>query len=98
MNIGMFGVITQVTIKVKEKFSLEEIKSHHSLTYCLENLDDLVQNSGHTYVKFWVEFYNDFCIMFRTNETDKPISGNPSSVLSFLTVSHGAGNTVQYDY
>ena len=87
VSIGMLGVITEVTVRVKKKFMLEEFRTHHNLTYCLENLDDLVQNSGHKYLKFWIEFYNDFCILFQTNETEKPNVGEPSQLISFLTVS-----------
>ena len=42
----MLGIITEVTVRVKEKFMLEEFQTHHSLDYCMKELDDLVQNSG----------------------------------------------------
>ena len=88
VNIGLFGVVTEVTVRVTNKFKLEENRIHTSLDECLANMDELVHKSGYEYFKIWVEFYHDFCIQYHTTKTDKPIK-EPYflSLLSFLTVS-----------
>ena len=89
VNIGMFGVISEVTLRVKNKFNLKEVRTSHTLDYCLENLDNLVQGN-HTYVKMWVEFYNNFCVLYETEETTEDIKPLPWWLnwwISYLTVS-----------
>lgn len=87
VNIGMFGVLSKITLKVEEKFYLREKRTHHDLQYCLENIDQLVKTDGYEYVKLWMEFYNDFCILFLTNKTDNEIEETPGMLQIFLTVS-----------
>ena len=86
VSVGMLGVVTQVTFRVKPKFTLEETRTPQSLQYCLDNMKDIVENSGNKYVKFWVEFYNDFCALYNTNATEKKETHTP--LFSFLTVSN----------
>ena len=91
VSIGMLGVLTEVTIQAEDLFNLVENRNPHPLSsYCLENLDDLVLNSEYTYVTMWMDFYNDFCILFNTNRTNAPPT--PVSpfkpLIDFLTVSH----------
>ena len=88
VSIGLLGVITEVTFSVRKKFLLEEIRTHHTLSECLKNLDDLVLSGEYEYPKIWVEFFNDFCIRYQTRVTNKQIFGNPGPVISFLTVSN----------
>lgn len=88
VSIGMFGILSEVTLRVEEKFYLREVRTHHSLTYCLENMDNLVKEDGHQYVKMWVEFYNDFCVLYQTNKTSVADEETPGYLSSFLTVSH----------
>ena len=87
VSIGMFGVITEVTLRVQKEFKLKEYRTLHSLDYCMDNLDGLVQGP-HKYVKMWVEFYNNYCVLFQTHETDpdEPITPVPKWE-AFLTVS-----------
>ena len=87
VSFGLLGVISQVTIRVKHKFNLEEFRTPDTLTNCLKNMDELVKNSGHKYVKFWVEFYNDFCAIYKTNETDKDQLNPPTRFEKFFMVS-----------
>ena len=84
VSIGMFGVISEIKIKVLKKFKLKEMRTHHPLSYCLENLDEVVR--GNKYVKMWVEFYNEFCVLYQTDVTDEPITTIPS-LEGFLIVS-----------
>ena len=86
VSIGMLGVLTEVTLRVREEFRLEENRTHHTLDYCLKNMKDLVEDSRYKYLKIWIEFYNNFCILYQTGETVKPIADNPSELQSFLTV------------
>ena len=86
VSIGMFGILSEVTLRVRSKFNLKEIRTSQTLTYCLNNLDTLVQGD-HKYVKMWVEFYNDFCVLYQTGETNDDIKPLPWW-LGYLTVSH----------
>lgn len=88
VNIGMFGVLTEITLRVEEKFYLKEIRTHHTLQYCLTDMDKLVKDDGYKYVKMWMEFYNDFCVLYQTNKTDDEVQETPARWLSFLTVSY----------
>ena len=87
VSIGMFGILSEVTLKVRSKFNLKEIRTSQTLTYCLNNLDTLVQGD-HKYVKMWVEFYNDFCVLYQTEETSDDDITHLPWWLSYLTVSH----------
>lgn len=84
VSIGMFGVLSEITIRVAKAFNLKETRSPHTLDKCLDNLDDLVK--GHKYVKMWVDFHNDFCALYQTEETTEPLSGNPGRLQSYLMV------------
>ena len=86
VSIGMFGILTEVTLRVRSKFNLKEIRTRQNLTYCLNNLDSLVQGD-HKYVKMWVEFYNDLCVLYQTEETNEAIEPLPWW-LGYLTVSY----------
>ena len=86
VNIGLFGVLTEVTVKVDHAFNLEEFRTHTTLDDCLEHLEDLVED-GFQYVKFWVEFYNNFCVVYRTRRTEMTVKDPPSDLVAFLTVS-----------
>ena len=84
VSVGMFGVLSEITLHVDRAFNLKERRTPQTLDFCLENLDSLV--NGHQYVKFWVEFYNNFCVVYETDKTDEAIGGNPGMIESFLTV------------
>ncbi len=81
----MFGVLSEITLRVDHAFNLKERRTPKTLKYCLDHLDWLV--NSHQYVKFWVEFYNNFCVVYETNRTDEAIGDNPGMIESFLTVS-----------
>ena len=83
----MLGVLSEVTIKVDNAFKLRELMTRHTLDYCMDNLDKLVREDGYRYVKMWVEFYNNFCVLYQTDKTDRPTGGYPGPVESFITVS-----------
>lgn len=85
VSIGMFGVLSEITIQVATAFNLKEIRTPYTLQECLDRLDELVK--GHTYVKMWVEFYNDFCALYQTERTTEPRTGNPGRIESYLMVS-----------
>ena len=83
-----------MTIKVKRQFNLEEFRTPNTLEYCLDNIDDLV--NGHKYVKFWVEFYNDFCALYQTNETTEQQLNPPTRFEKFIMVSEQLIETFYY--
>ena len=83
----MLGVLSEVTIKIKEKFYLRELRNHYPLSYCLDNLDQLVKTDEYSHVKLWLEFYNDFCVLYQTNQTNNELEETPSFVESFIVVS-----------
>ena len=85
VSIGLYGVLSEITIRVEKAFNLKEIRSPHTLDECLSNLDELVR--GHTFVKMWVEFYHNFCALYQTEITTEELTGNPGMLESFLMVS-----------
>ena len=85
VSIGMFGIITEVTLRVQNRFKLKELRTSNRLDYCLNNLNELVEGD-HKYVKMWIEFYNNFCVLYQTDETNEDITPLPWW-LSYLTVS-----------
>ena len=87
VSLGMLGVISEVTIKVEKAFKLKEILTVNDLDYCMDNLDKLVQEDGYRYVKMWIEFYHNFCVLFQTDKTEDPIGGLPGPIENFFTVS-----------
>ena len=86
VSVGMFGVLTEITLKVENKFRLKEIRTHEPLDYCLDNLDALVHGE-HIYVKMWIEFYHGSCILFKTTKTTEKFTEEIPWYISFLTVS-----------
>ena len=84
VSVGTFGVLSEITLRVDRAFNLKERRTPQTLDFCLDNLDPLV--NGHRYVKFWVEFYNNFCVVYETDKTDEAVGGNPGMIESFLTV------------
>lgn len=83
----MFGVLTEVTLKVDHAFNLEEFRTHTTIDDCLEHLEDIVEDGCFQYVKFRVEFYNNLCVVYRTRRTTLSVKDPPSDLLAFLTVS-----------
>lgn len=61
----MFGVLSEITLRVDCVFNLKERRIPQTLDFCLENLDSLV--NGHQYVKFWVKFYSNLCVVYETD-------------------------------
>ena len=86
VSIGMLGVLSEVTVKVDYAFNLEEFRTHTTLDDCLDHLKDLVEDGCFQYVKFWVEFYNNFCVVYQTRRTTLTVKDPPSDLLAFLTV------------
>ena len=72
VSVGMLGIITEITFPVVPKFTLIEYRTKHSLTYCLDNLDSIVMGVNVGYVKLWVDYYNDFCLVFNQTRTSEP--------------------------
>ena len=84
VSIGMLGVLSKVTLRVENKFNLKEIRTTVTLNYCMDHLNELVEGD-YTYVKMWVEFYNDLCVLYQTEKTDEPVTPLPWWI-SYLTV------------
>ena len=85
VSIGMLGVLMEVTVRVEPLFYLEENRtSRYSLDECLQNLDSFVESS--LYVKMWIEFYNNFCILYQTDKTNTTIATDLKWYLAPLTV------------
>ena len=85
VSIGTFGVLSEITIRVANAFNLKEVRTPYTLDECLSRLNEFVE--GHTYTKMWVEFYNNFCALYQTENTTEPTSGNPGMLESYLMVS-----------
>jgi hypothetical protein len=86
VSVGMFGVLSEITIRVDYAFNLVEIRTAKELNGdCLANLDKYV--NGHTYVKMWVDFHHDFCALYQTERTNKTVTEPPGRLESFLMVS-----------
>ena len=84
VSVGKFGVLSEITLRVDHAFNLKEKRTPQTLDFCLDHLDYLV--NSHQYVKFWVEFYSNFCVVYETNRTDEDIGDNPGKIESFLMV------------
>ena len=80
----MFGVLSEITLHVDHAFNLKEKRTLQTLDFCLDNLNSLVEN--HQYAKFWVEFYNNFCVLYETDRTDEDVGDNPGMFESFMMV------------
>jgi len=88
--MGMFGVLTEVSIRVTPKFKLDETRSRvrGGLDTCLEDMFQLSNSDEFQYVKFWVDFLNDFCVIFETKVTTASETEEIPWYISFLTVRH----------
>lgn len=71
MNLGLLGVVTEVTFQCEPSFNLEETRSILPLDECLGNMQSLVTSADH--VKMWIEVFSEKCVLHRTNRTkEKP--------------------------
>ena len=84
VSIGAFGVLSEITIRVKKAFNLKEIRTQKTLTDCLAKLETYA--TGHKYVKMWIESYNNFCALYQTEETTEDSCDHPGMLQSYLTV------------
>lgn len=86
VSIGMFGVLSEITIRVADAFLLKEKRSPQTLDTCLSELTTLVE--GHEYVKMWVDFHNNFCALYQTEKASTcEDCKNPSKLEGYLQVS-----------
>lgn len=75
MSIGLFGVITEVTLQCEDIFNLRETLVPQSIEQCLNEMPTVVKRSEH--VKFWIEYHSDTCAIFSANRTSEKPRDNP---------------------
>ena len=71
ISLGLFGVITEVTIQCESAFKLQETTEKSTMDACLLNLDQLAYSAEH--VKIWLEPYSNFCDIYKFNRTSEKI-------------------------
>ncbi|KAL5509798.1 hypothetical protein EMCRGX_G005228 [Ephydatia muelleri] len=84
VSLGMFGIITEVTFKVRSRFTLAEKSEQYGLHNCLDNIQSLALQSEH--VKLWLEVHSEMCLVVFSNETSDDLRGDPSWMLQNLKV------------
>lgn len=82
VSIGMLGIITEVTLHVEKAYLLEESRTYYPLDYCLDHLHEIAYKP---LSKTWLDFHNDFCVLFVTKRTSNPIGSDASYVRTELT-------------
>lgn len=69
VNLGMLGIITEVTFGIEPKYYLREVLSLHSFEDCLLDFDQLMRRGEHA--KMWVELFTGKCGLFVSNKTSE---------------------------
>ena len=83
VSIGLFGVITEVTLQCEDTFNLHETLEPQSIEQCLNEMSAMVKRSDH--VKLWIVYHSNTCCIFSANRTSEKPRDNP--VRSFLDFS-----------
>ena len=85
VSVGMLGVVTEVTIRVTERFNLEETTSVTTIEGFLSNLEGSVGGSDH--VKVWLELYSGLCQVFEANRSmEEQPRDNPNTLIENIKV------------
>ena len=77
VSLGLFGVITEVTLSIEKLDNLEEKQFSLSTENCLDGFNTLMRDSE--YVKLWIELNTGICFVYTANRTDNKITENTSS-------------------
>lgn len=85
VNVGLLGVVTEVTFQCEPSFYLEETRSILSTDDCLTGMKELVSSADH--VKMWIEAFSEACILHQSNRTKEKPRDNPSRAVGLLQVS-----------
>ena len=84
VSLGLLGVITEVTIMCEDSFNLEETRTTHTLTHCLDNMALIAASAEH--VKLWTEVNSQSCYIHAANRTRDSLRNNPSDTINGLKV------------
>ena len=85
MNLGLLGIVTEVTFQCEPAFNLEETRSVLSLHDCLSNMEQLVSSGEH--VKMWIEVFSEVCVVYNSSRTMEKPRDNPSPAVGLILVS-----------
>ncbi len=77
VSLGLFGVITEVTLSTERLENVVEKQFSLSTENCMNNFDTIM--SGAEYVKLWIELNADVCLVYSANRTDKVNTEDMSS-------------------
>ena len=75
VSIGLFGVITEVTLQCEDTFNLHETLEPQSIEQCLNEMSAVVKRSDH--VKLWIVYHSNTCSIFSANRTSEKPRDNP---------------------
>jgi FAD-linked oxidoreductase len=80
VSLGLLGVVTQVTLRVRPAYRLRYLAERRRLDDVLADLDELV--GAHRHVEFFWFPYSEHVQLKVQDETDEPLSGRVRSVVS----------------
>ena len=70
VSIGLFGVITKVTLQCEDTFNLHEtLEPIQSIEQCLNTMPATIKRSE--YVKYWISHHSNTCSIFSANRTSE---------------------------
>ena len=85
VSIGLFGIITEVTLQCQDTFNLHEVLApRQSIEQCLNEMPVVVKRSAH--VKYWIVIHSDTCSVFSANHTSEKPRDNDIRVIQDFAV------------
>ena len=85
VSIGLFGIITEVTLQCQDTFNLHEVLApRQSIEQCLNEMPVVTKRSAH--VKYWIGIHSDTCSVFSANHTSEKPRDNDIRVIQDFAV------------
>ena len=85
VSIGLFGIITEVTLQCQDTFNLHEVLApRQSIEQCLSEMPVVTKRSAH--VKYWIVIHSDTCSVFSANHTSEKPRDNDIRVIQDFAV------------
>ena len=84
VSLGVFGIITEVTLSVEELMNLEEKRVSLPLRKCVDNLQDI--STAAEFVKLWIELNSEVCYVHSSNKSSQEKEQNYSDFVQGIKV------------
>lgn len=81
VNVGLLGVITQVTLQAEPAFHLKEVTSVLPLKECISQYHDL--STKHEYTKMWFDLLSNSCLVISAHRVTEGPQLYPLTWLNF---------------